>query len=200
MHFILPLIHFSDQPQIYSLYWYPPDSDFTAVNGWPASWANHNEYTNKLKARLPSTDHPSTDGKRYLEQTFDVVSTLLKTQGYSQITLNDNPNWKSHVYGYSAYNVRPPTPTNPKLSFIICVVPKRQARRPSGDISSYRQSTQELPSGAVHIRLERRARRVEDHRCTNERYVHWAKRRHPSQPRGSSDTQRGRLWLPEDIV
>ncbi|KAF9038951.1 hypothetical protein BDZ89DRAFT_945553 [Hymenopellis radicata] len=86
------------------LYWYPADSDFTAVNGWPSSWANHNAYTNKLKAKLPSTDHPSTDGKRYLEQTYTVASALLAAEGYQGITINDNPNFKDHVYGYSAYN------------------------------------------------------------------------------------------------
>ncbi len=87
------------------LYWYPADSDFTAANGWPSSWANHNPYTNKLKAKLPSTDHPSTDGKRYLEQTYDVASALLKAEGYQGITIDDNPNFKDHVYGYSAFNV-----------------------------------------------------------------------------------------------
>ena len=59
-----------------------------------------------LKSRLPSTDHPSTDGKRYLEQSFDVVAELLKGQGYSQITINDSPDSKDHVFGYSAYDVR----------------------------------------------------------------------------------------------
>ncbi|KAF9008074.1 hypothetical protein BDQ17DRAFT_1455887 [Cyathus striatus] len=87
-----------------ALYWYPADSDFSTANGWPSSWSNHNQYTNKLKARLPSTDKPSTDGKRYLMETADVVGKLLNGQGYSQITLNDNPNYKDHVYGYSAYS------------------------------------------------------------------------------------------------
>ena len=88
----------------YSLYWYPADTDFASGNGWPSSWANHQPYTNKLKARLPSTDAPSTDGKRYLEQSFNVVQQLLKNQGYSQITINDNPNYKDHAYGYSAFD------------------------------------------------------------------------------------------------
>ena len=61
-----------------------------------------------MTARLPSTDHPSTDGLRYLEQTSVVVGELLAGQGYSQITINDNPNYKDHVYGYSAYDVRYP--------------------------------------------------------------------------------------------
>ncbi|KAG7094173.1 substrate-specific activator of APC-dependent proteolysis [Marasmius oreades] len=87
-----------------ALYWYPPDIDFSPSQGWPTSWQNHHTWTNKMIARLPATDHPSTDGKRYLEQVFDVVSTLLKGQSYQQITINDNPDYKDHVFGYSAYD------------------------------------------------------------------------------------------------
>lgn len=88
-----------------SLYWYPNDNDFSTSMGWPASWGNHAPYTAAMKARLPSTDHPSTDGQRYLEQSFNVVSQLLQGQGYSQITINDNPDSKDHVFGYSAFDV-----------------------------------------------------------------------------------------------
>ncbi|EJF63960.1 cellobiose dehydrogenase [Dichomitus squalens LYAD-421 SS1] len=87
-----------------ALYWYPADSDFSTENGWPQSWANHQPYTSKLQQRLPSTDHPSTDGKRYLEESANVVVQLLSKQGYSNITINDNPNSKDHVYGYSAFD------------------------------------------------------------------------------------------------
>ncbi|TFK46999.1 the flavin domain of cellobiose dehydrogenase [Heliocybe sulcata] len=61
-------------------------------------------YTDKVATRLPSTDHPSTDGKRYLEQSHDVVAQLLNTQGYSSITINDEPESKDHVYGYSPFD------------------------------------------------------------------------------------------------
>ncbi|EEB90497.1 hypothetical protein MPER_11289, partial [Moniliophthora perniciosa FA553] len=100
------------------LYWYPPDIDFATSAGWPSSWANHHAYTDKLKQRLPSTDHPSTDGKRYLEQTFDVVSSLLGKQGYQQITINDNPDYKDHVYGYSAYNFQDGKRTGPVATYL----------------------------------------------------------------------------------
>ena len=60
----------------------------------------------KLKARLPGTDHPSTDGKRYLEATSVVIGQLLDSEGYKHITINDEPNNKDHVYGYSTYDVR----------------------------------------------------------------------------------------------
>lgn len=86
------------------LYWLPPSSDFSPYVGFPTSWGNHAPYTAKLKARLPPTDHPSTDGKRYLEQVSDVVSRLLNAQGYQQATINDSPDSKDHVYGYSAYD------------------------------------------------------------------------------------------------
>ena len=88
-----------------ALYWFPPDSDFSVENGWPASWSHHAPYTAKLKARIPSTDHPSTDGKRYLEQTYDVAARLLKPLGYRNLTINDSPNSKDHVFGHSAFSV-----------------------------------------------------------------------------------------------
>lgn len=88
-----------------ALYWYPADSDFSTEQGWPSSWVNHAPYTAKLIDRIPSTDHPSTDGLRYLEQTENVTAMLLGYQGYRQVTINDDPDSKDHIYGYSAYSV-----------------------------------------------------------------------------------------------
>jgi cellobiose dehydrogenase (acceptor) len=90
--------------QFCSLYWLPASSDFSTARGWPSSWTNHQPYTDKVTARLPSTDHPSTDGKRYLEETYTIASQILKYGGYSNITINDNPNQKDHAYGYSAFS------------------------------------------------------------------------------------------------
>ena len=98
------------------LYWYPTDDDFNTSNGWPSSWTDHEPYTAKLQARLPSTDAPSKDGQRYLEQSFNVVQQLLEPQGYSQITINSNPDYKDHVYGYSAYDVSAPLHNSRRLT------------------------------------------------------------------------------------
>ncbi|KAJ6550421.1 hypothetical protein DFH09DRAFT_613173 [Mycena vulgaris] len=86
------------------LYWYAADSDFSVASGWPAGWQNHAPYTAKVSARLPTTDHPSTDGKLYLEQSSTVMGQLLSSQGYTQTTINANPNVKEHVYGLSSYD------------------------------------------------------------------------------------------------
>lgn len=83
----------------------PDDNDFATARGWPSSWTNHEPFTQKVAARLPSTDIPSPDGKRYLEQTFPVMQSILNPIGYHNITINNSPNSKDHVYGYSAYNV-----------------------------------------------------------------------------------------------
>ncbi|EGN94368.1 hypothetical protein SERLA73DRAFT_77778 [Serpula lacrymans var. lacrymans S7.3] len=87
-----------------ALYWLPQDSDFSVSVGWPISWVNHQPYTSKIAARLPSTDHPSTDGLRYLEQSYTVTSQLINGQGYRNVTINNYPNSKDHVYGYSAFD------------------------------------------------------------------------------------------------
>ncbi|OCH89474.1 cellobiose dehydrogenase [Obba rivulosa] len=87
-----------------ALYWYPADSDFSTARGWPSSWSNHQTYTSAMTQRLPGTDHPSTDGERYLEQSAQVAMQLLNAQGYYQATINDSPDSKDHVYGYSAFD------------------------------------------------------------------------------------------------
>ncbi|KAI0261221.1 cellobiose dehydrogenase [Gloeopeniophorella convolvens] len=87
-----------------ALYWYPADSDFSTANGWPNGWQSHQPYTQAVTTRLPGTDAPSTDGKRYLEQSFNVTKQLLTPLGFQQITINGNPNYKDRVYGYSAFD------------------------------------------------------------------------------------------------
>ncbi|KDN51286.1 hypothetical protein RSAG8_00915, partial [Rhizoctonia solani AG-8 WAC10335] len=88
------------------LYWYPTDAEWATSNGWPSGWQTPNTALSKVKARLPATDTPSTDGKRYLPQVYDVVKSLLDKQNYSATTINNNPNAKDHVYGHPGYYVQ----------------------------------------------------------------------------------------------
>ncbi|KAG8904357.1 substrate-specific activator of APC-dependent proteolysis, partial [Tulasnella sp. 408] len=86
-----------------ALYWYPPDVDFSTANGWPSGWQSLGTPLGKLKAKLPYTQVPSTDGQLYLTQVYDVVKQLLTPQGYSALDINSNPNYKDHVYGRPAF-------------------------------------------------------------------------------------------------
>ena len=80
--------------------------DFSTDRGWPSSWGGYTDALETVKGRLPSTDNPSTDGKMYLNEVFPVMESILRPIGFTNITLNDNPAQKDHVFGQSAYNVR----------------------------------------------------------------------------------------------
>lgn len=107
-----------------------------------------------MTARLPGTDHPSTDGKRYLEQSFTVTAALLTPQGYSNITINSNPDYKDHVYGYSEYDVCDLSAR--RLSCMVLTllaVFERQTRWSHFNLLSDRGRSSELDIQTVHKRL-----------------------------------------------
>ncbi|KAG8688196.1 hypothetical protein FRC11_005887 [Ceratobasidium sp. 423] len=100
------------------LYWYPTDAEWATSNGWPSGWQTPNTALEKVKARLPSTDTPSTDGKRYLTQVYDVVKSILDKQNYSALAINSNPNAKDHVYGNPSYYVQGGKRTGPMGTYL----------------------------------------------------------------------------------
>ncbi|KAG9127672.1 hypothetical protein FRC07_011056 [Ceratobasidium sp. 392] len=100
------------------LYWYPADAEYATSNGWPSGWQSISTYVSKLKARLPATDTPSTDGKRYLTQVYDVVKSILDKQSYNAIAVNDNPNAKNYVYGHPGYYVQGGKRTGPMDTYL----------------------------------------------------------------------------------
>ncbi|KAJ6504248.1 cellobiose dehydrogenase [Mycena vitilis] len=107
-----------------ALYWLPSDNDFSTNAGWPQEWTNHQPYTAALKARLPPTDAPSTDGKRYLEEVSTVVSQMLVPQGYRNVTINDSPNSKDHIYGYAAYDFIKGKRGGPVATYLQTALPR----------------------------------------------------------------------------
>lgn len=100
-----------------ALYWYPPDADFASDNGWPSGWQTPNDAYAKLKARLPSTQTPSPDGKLYLTQVYDVVSKMLNARNFQPIVINDNPNSKNYVYGRPAFSAQGGTRYGPMATY-----------------------------------------------------------------------------------
>ncbi|KAF8710274.1 cellobiose dehydrogenase, partial [Rhizoctonia solani] len=100
------------------LYWYPQDEDFATSNNWPVGFQNIAPYVSKLHNRLPSTDVPSPDGKRYLTQVYDVFKGVLDAQGYQSITINNQRNKKDKIYGYSAFSSQRGTRTGPMGTYL----------------------------------------------------------------------------------
>lgn len=87
------------------LFFKPPSRDFDY--NFPAGWkaADMTPYVNKVFARIPSTDTPSTDGKRYLQEGHNVLAAGLKKSGWQQVTANQSPNKKNKVFAHTPYMV-----------------------------------------------------------------------------------------------
>lgn len=85
------------------LWWKPNtvDWDYNFPNGWKS--ADMSAATSRVFSRIPGTDHPSMDGQLYLQQGFDVISSGLKTAGWTSVTANNVPNQKNRTYAHTPY-------------------------------------------------------------------------------------------------
>lgn len=82
------------------------DYEFDASYGWPAGWNDPKPAINKMVARLPSSEATSPDGKHYLDQVYQLLSSHFKTKGYEGIDINSDRNRKDNVFGHPAYNFK----------------------------------------------------------------------------------------------
>jgi cellobiose dehydrogenase (acceptor) len=59
--------------------------------------------TTRVFNRLPGTDHPSADGKLYMQQGFDVITKGLANQGWTSVVANNVPASKNRTYAHTPY-------------------------------------------------------------------------------------------------
>ncbi|RYP88503.1 hypothetical protein DL769_000270 [Monosporascus sp. CRB-8-3] len=85
------------------LWWkpYELDWDYNFPNGWKAK--DMKAATDRVFSRIPGTDAPSMDGKRYLQQGFDVLAGGLKASGWKEVTANNVPNQKHRTFSHSPF-------------------------------------------------------------------------------------------------
>ncbi|KAI1394791.1 carbohydrate-binding module family 1 protein [Hypoxylon fuscum] len=85
------------------LWWkpYTLDWDYNFPKGWKSS--DMAAATKRVFSRIPGTDHPSMDGKRYYQQGFEVLAGGLKSAGWAEVTANDVPNQKNHTFSHSPF-------------------------------------------------------------------------------------------------
>jgi cellobiose dehydrogenase (acceptor) len=86
------------------LYYPPPDSEFSAAQGWPSEWRLPGEAINRMLARLPSSIYPSPDSTIYLDQVYSLLKTHFAKLGYQEAVINDNRDWKDSIMGHPSYN------------------------------------------------------------------------------------------------
>lgn len=59
--------------------------------------------TDRVFSRIPGTDHPSLDGKRYIQSGFDTIRTGLAAANWKSVTANDVPGEKNKTYAHTPY-------------------------------------------------------------------------------------------------
>ncbi|KAF2685445.1 hypothetical protein K458DRAFT_337564 [Lentithecium fluviatile CBS 122367] len=86
-----------------ALWWRPVavDWDTNFPKGWKS--ADIKASTDAVFKRIPGTDTPSKDGKRYKQEGFDVLATAFAADGWKEVTANKVPDQKNKVFSHSPF-------------------------------------------------------------------------------------------------
>ncbi|KAK0708434.1 cellobiose dehydrogenase [Lasiosphaeris hirsuta] len=79
----------------------PKDWDFNFPAGWKA--ADLVSATQRVFDRIPGTWHPSSDGKLYKREGFDVLASGLNKTGWTEVIPNDSPSSKNRTFGHTTF-------------------------------------------------------------------------------------------------
>lgn len=79
----------------------PEDWDVLFPPGWQAT--DMVAPAQRVFTRIPGTDHPSKDGKLYLQSGYDVVAPGLATAGWTSVTANNVPGDKNRTFAHTPY-------------------------------------------------------------------------------------------------
>ncbi|KAF2703417.1 hypothetical protein K504DRAFT_418418 [Pleomassaria siparia CBS 279.74] len=87
-----------------ALWWKPVpfDWDYSFPAGWKS--ADMKAATDRVFKRIPGTDTPSVDGKRYKQQGYDVMKKAFTADGWKEVTPNNVPSEKDRVFGHAPFN------------------------------------------------------------------------------------------------
>ncbi|KAH6849701.1 hypothetical protein B0I37DRAFT_94521 [Chaetomium sp. MPI-CAGE-AT-0009] len=84
--------------------WFKPyslDWDYIFPTGW--KYRDVQAAVNRVLQRIPGTDAPSTDGKRYYQEGFNVLAGGLTTGGWSKVTANSAPDRKNRTFSNAPF-------------------------------------------------------------------------------------------------
>ncbi|CZR65777.1 probable cellobiose dehydrogenase [Phialocephala subalpina] len=84
--------------------WWKANPDDWDVN-FPEGWQSDDMLpaTQRVFSRIPGTDHPSMDGKLYIQSGFNIVREGLAQAGWDSVTANDVPDQKNQTYAHTPY-------------------------------------------------------------------------------------------------
>lgn len=96
----------------------PQDADFD--DKWPSGWkaADVSVASQRFFTRNSGTDLPSTDGKRYDQGAYNVLSNFFQTNGWSQVEPLNEPNKKLDVFAHPPWNIQNSTRGGPVKTYL----------------------------------------------------------------------------------
>jgi cellobiose dehydrogenase (acceptor) len=87
------------------MFFKPQDHDWDY--NWPEGWQSSDmtDATESMFSRIPGTDTPSMDGKRYLQEVYNVLGTAVSTAGWTNLTegINNMNNQKYKSFGHAPF-------------------------------------------------------------------------------------------------
>ncbi|KAF9031335.1 GMC oxidoreductase, partial [Hymenopellis radicata] len=101
-----------------ALMWVKPQSaDF---ENWPAgwSWDNVSASADKLYERNPGTTLPSADGQYYDTAVYDIMSTLLANNSWTEVDAVASPEEKHNVYSHPPWNIQDSQRAGPVRTYL----------------------------------------------------------------------------------
>jgi cellobiose dehydrogenase (acceptor) len=87
------------------MFFKPQDHDWDY--NWPEGWQSSDvvDATEAMFSRIPGTDTPSMDGKRYLQEVYNVLGTAVDQAGWTNLTegINNMNNQKYQSFGHAPF-------------------------------------------------------------------------------------------------
>ncbi|KAJ4377276.1 hypothetical protein N0V83_000100 [Neocucurbitaria cava] len=108
-----------------ALWWHPVDIDFDY--NFPTGWksADVKPAIERVFKRIPGTDTPSMDGKRYKQEGFDVLSGALGAGGWKSVVANNQPNEKNRTYSHSPFMYENGQRQGPLGSYLVTALARK---------------------------------------------------------------------------
>ncbi|RPA87987.1 hypothetical protein BJ508DRAFT_202535 [Ascobolus immersus RN42] len=85
------------------LFFKPPAVDWD--RNFPAGWksSDMSSAMQRVFSRIPSTDTPSKDGKRYIQESYNILAGGLQQAGWSAVTANNAPEAKNRTFAHTPF-------------------------------------------------------------------------------------------------
>ncbi|KAJ9156097.1 Carbohydrate-binding module family 1 protein [Pleurostoma richardsiae] len=101
----------------------PKDWDYNFPVGWRS--AALAAATNRVFSRIPGTITPSTDGKLYRQEGFNVLAKGLNSSSWKELVPNEHPDQKNHTFGHTSYMFSHGERGGPMATYLVSAAQRR---------------------------------------------------------------------------